>query len=388
MVVERCPMFNLRKQHAVHDDRAKSQLEEVFELRNKKAAIVVNDVNYWTFGEIERDVPTDYFGDDPGISMDYQIRKINRHYENFPDDCYIGFLRPWLGTGVLASAFGTEVVFPYKADPVANLSVIQTIDEALKLEMPDPSKSGIMPKVMHEINYYKKNCDLTVGVTDCQGPLATALSVIGYDKFCYWVHDYPAKMHEFMEKITDALIAWVKYQKKVSGIPMDGEAYPLGVRLPEGFGGAEMSDDDAVMIGPELYRKFMVPCNSKFLQAFGGGCIHYCGTATQHIDNYLATKGLTAINNFNLDNLGEAAKMKEALAGKGIVYMGCDFVPSDKRLESYYEELLRIMGNQTGLILGAYIAPSIALEKGKYTECERDQLALARRVKKIISETL
>jgi hypothetical protein len=149
-----------------------------------------------------------------------------------------------------------------------------------------------------------------------------------------------------------------------------------------------MSEDDAVMIGPDLYKEFLVPCNSRFLQAFGGGCIHYCGTATQHIDNFLAIKGLTAINNFNLDNLGEAIKMKDALARKGIVYTGCDFVPNDQRLESYYEEFFDGMKNQTGLIVGAYIAPRMALEKGKYTECERDQLALARRVHKIISENL
>ncbi len=157
-------------------------------------------------------------------------------------------------------------------------------------------------------------------------------------------------MHELMEKVTEALIQWVTYQKGLTGLPADGEAYPLGIRLPDGYGGAWMSDDDAVMFGPELYREFVAPYNSRFLQAFGGGCIHYCGTATQHIEAFLGTKGLTAINNLNLDNLGE-----------------------------------RIMKDQTGLVIVSYVAPAIALEKGKYTECERDQLALAREVDRVIS---
>jgi hypothetical protein len=381
-------MIRLSERHRVHDARAKRWLREVFEFRNSKAAVVINDVNYWTFGELEKDIPSAYYGADPGVSMQYQIGKINRHYESFPDDCYIGFLRPWFGTAVLASGFGAPIVFPDKADPVAGLSKIETIEEVRKLEIPDPSTSGIMPRVIEAIEYYKDSCDLTVAITDCQGPLTTALSIVGYDKFCYWIHDYPRVMHELMEKITDALISWVKYQKELCGIPIDGEAYPVGVWLPEGFGGAEISDDEAVMFGPELYREFVVPCNSRFLQAFGGGCIHYCGTATQHIDNFLATKGLTAINNFNLDNLGEAGKMREALAEKGIVYMGCDFTPGDRRLGSYYEEFFRVMKSQTGLVVASYIAPAVALESGKYSEGERDQLALARETYRIICQNL
>ncbi len=178
-------MIRLRDTHGTHDDEAKTRLREVFEFRNRKAAAVINDVNYWTFGELQRDIPEGYYGDDPGVSLEYQVRKINRHYETFRDDCYIGFLHPWFGTGVLASGFGTPIVFPYKADPAVDISRIQTIEEVRKLEMPDPGKSGIMPKVVKAIAHYKQNCDLVVGVTDCQGPLTTALSVVGYDKFCY-----------------------------------------------------------------------------------------------------------------------------------------------------------------------------------------------------------
>jgi len=43
---------------------------------------------------------------------------------------------------------------------------------------------------------------------------------------------------------------------------------------------------------------------------FGGGCIHYCGDSTQNINNYINTKGVTAINNFNLDNMTAAAKIR------------------------------------------------------------------------------
>jgi hypothetical protein len=381
-------MNQLKEKFQKKDNVSKAILEEVFEFKNKQAAVVINDVNYWTFGEIQDDIPADYYGDDPSVAMNYQIGKMIRHYENFEDDCYIGFLHPWFGTGVLASGFGTKIVFNYKSDPAVDISKIQTIDEVKQLKLPDPYTDGLMPKVIHTIEYYKAHCDLVVSFTDCQGPLTTALSIIGYDKFCYWVHDYPKQMHDFMEKVTEALIRWVTLEKELAGTPRDGESYPLGVKMPDGFGGVWLSDDDAVIFGPELYREFVVPYNSMFLKAFGGGCVHYCGTATQHIESYCRTEGLKAINNLNLDNLVEAVKMKEALSKKGIPYMVCDFIPSERRLEPYYSDLVEVMGNQEGLVIVPYVAPAIELEKGGYAPRDRNQLMLGKRVNEIIRKQL
>ena len=241
-----------------------------------------------------------------------------------------------------------------------------------------------MPNVVRAIEHYKQHSDLVVGVTDCQGPLTTALSIVGYDKYCYWMYDYPDEIHELMELVTEGLIQWVSFQKELSGLPMETESYPLGVRLADGFGGAWMSDDDAVIMPTDLYREFVVPYNSKFLKAFGGGCIHYCGSATQHIESYCETEGLTAIHNLNLDTLAEAKKMREALARKGIVYVACDFIPSESRIESYYGDLLDAMGSPEGLIVAPYVAPAIELEDGKYESSDRDQLTLAQRVNDLI----
>jgi uroporphyrinogen-III decarboxylase len=381
-------MLQLQEKLVEKDAQSKDKLLETFEFKNREAAFVINDVNYWTFGELQEDIPEKYYSDDPSVSMEYQIRKVRRHYENFPDDCYIGFLHPWFGTGVLASSFGTSIVFNYKSDPAVNLSKIKTIEEVKRLELPVPGKDGIMPMVTKSIKYYKEHCDIVVGITDCQGPLTSALSIVGYDNFCYWMYDYPSAIHEFMEKVTEALIQWVKFQKKLSGTPMNGESYPLGVRIPDGYGGVWLSDDDAVIMGTDLYREFVVPYNSMFLKAFDGGCIHYCGSATQHIENYLNTEGLTCVNNLNLDNLAEAAKMREALAKKGIPYMACDFIPNDKRLETYYDDLFDAMGNQQGLIVVPYVAPAIELERGLYKPSHRDQLSLAKKVKGTIQKAL
>ena len=64
--------------------------------------------------------------------------------------------------------------------------------------------------------------------------------------------------------------------------------------------------------------------------------------------------------------------------------MACDYVPKEQRLEGYYRELLEAMGDQAGLIIVSYVAPGVALEKGRYDECKRDQFALGKRVRELI----
>jgi len=202
------------------------------------------------------------------------------------------------------------------------------------------------------------------------------------------MYDEPNVIHELMDKVTDALIGWVKVQKARASIPMEGGSYPLGVRMPDGFGGVWISDDDSVMIGAGHYRTFVVPYNSRILKAFGGGCIHYCGNASQHVESFLSTEGLTVVNNLNLDDLDAASRVRKALARKGIAYMACDFIPTDRRMESYYRDLFDAMGDQRGLIVVAYVAPAVELEKGRYTESRRDQFELGKRVKQIIDKEM
>ncbi len=220
--------------------------------------------------------------------IDYQIRKIERHMAEY-DDAYIPFLMPWYGTGVLASGFGVNVKFQERMDPAVNLAPITDVAQLKDLRRPDAENDGLMPRVLKTIRAMRQQTGLPVGVTDCQGPLTTALQIIGYDKMTYWMHDHPQAVHSLMQLVTDALIAWVKVQKEVAGQSMEDDAYVLGIRIPGGCGGVWMSDDDCVIFGSDLYREFVVPYNSQVLKAFGGGAVHYWGTATQHIDNILPT---------------------------------------------------------------------------------------------------
>ena len=353
---------------------AESMLKEAYDFRNVHAPHVIYDVNYWLFGESAPKIPPGYCSNDASIMTDYQMRKMERHAALY-DDAYIPFLMPWFGTGVLASGFGVEVVFQDGMDPAPNLPTIKDVSQLDDIVKPDFERAGIMPMALNGIRHMKANTQLPVGVTDCQGPLTTAMNTIGYDKMIFWMHDYPERIHALMQLVTDVLIDWVRDQKQLAGQARDGGAYVLGIKIPEGYGGVWISDDDVVIFGPELYREFVVPYNSQILTAFGGGAIHYCGTANQHIDNFIATKGLKAIHNMTLDNLDGAAVMKKALTEKGIVYIVGDFSVKDENIEEYYRRLFQKL-DPLGLIVASYITPAIALDAGKYICLERDPEAL------------
>ena len=363
---------------------AEAAIRSAFRFENETSPYLIYDAGYWLFGDVEDHIPPDYCGEDPTAMIGYQTDGIRRHVQNY-DDAYIPFLMPWYGTGVLASGFGVNIVFADRRDPAVDLAPISEVEQLKDLEPPDPNRDGLMPRVLSTIRTMRGQSDLPVGVTDCQGPLTTALQIIGYDKMAYWMHDHPQAVHGLMQLVTDALIDWVRVQKEAAAQQTEGDAYVLGIKIPAGYGGVWMSDDDCVIFGPELYREFVVPYNSQVLKAFGGGSIHYCGTATQHIDNYLATEGLTSVQNLHLDNIDEAAKMRHALAEKGIVYMAADFNVADDYIDEYYRSLFEKLGTR-GLIVASYVAPAITLAGGKYTAARRDPLATGKAIERAIRQ--
>lgn len=378
-------MIQLKEKYAQRDAVTEEKFKEVFRFENKKAPYVINDVNYWLFGDVPEIIPAEYCSEDPSFMFDQQILKIKRHYETYQNDSYMAFLMPWFGTGVLASGFGTEVRYLPKMDPAVEMSTMTDASQIDELVMPDAYKDGQMPRVLNTIDYFRKNCDLPIGVTDCQGPLTTALSIVGYENFIYWSFDYPEKIHKLMDMCATALIDWVKVQKKHAGAALEEPGYIIGVKMPEGSGGVWMADDDSVIFNEDMYKEFVVPYNEKVLAAFGGGGIHYCGNSVQNKKNYSGTKGLTCLHNFHMDEFSAVKETRDEMMDNGIPFYICDFAPSDNRLADYYDDLFKNI-EQRGLIVTSYIAPMIALQNRKYVAYQRDQLELGKRVQQIIEE--
>lgn len=330
--------------------------------------LVVNSAFYWVFGLDTEGFPDDYFTD-PAVMTAFQERLFYDQIRDIDDD-WIPYLMPWFGTVVAASAFGCRVQFPPRQDPAVDPSryPVATAADVRRLQLPDPEKDGLMPVVLRFLRYMKAHSFLPVGYTDFQGPLTTANQLMGYDKLIYLMQDDPLAMHELMDKVTTALIDWVRLQKSVIGEAEDEVIGDQQVYLGRNCG-VWFSDDDCVLMSPRSYREFVVPYNARILRAFHGGIVHYCGNGTHQWENFLDTDGLLGINTYALHNLKALRELKRRIEGR-LVLLACDFTAID--FESYYAELLPGLSRK-GLILNAQYAPACGLlPGGKYEAVRRD----------------
>lgn len=350
-------------------EKSKVKTADTFAFKKvKEPPYIVNSALYWVFGLDPETFPDDYF-DDPAVMTNFQERTYYDQVKEIDDD-FVPYLMPWFGTVVAASAFGCEIGWYPKQDPAANPRYypVKTPEDIKKLEIPDPEKAGLMPKVLDFLRYMKANSFLPVGITDFQGPLTTANQLMGYDKLIYLMYDHPAAMHQLMDKVSEALICWVKKQKEIIGEPLNYCIADQQVYTGE-HAGVWFSDDDAVLMSPDTYREFVVPYNSRILKEFGGGCIHYCGNATHHADNFLATEGLMALNIYNLYNIPSVKRLQEALMDKVALFV-CDFTPLE--YQEYFKELFSTLDYRGMLVCSQYSPVVGLLNGGKYHGIRRD----------------
>jgi hypothetical protein len=350
-------------------EKVKAKTADMFAFKKvEEPPYIVNSAMYWVFGLDPETFPDDYF-DHPAVMTNFQERTYYDQIKEIDDD-FVPYLMPWFGTVVAASAFGCEIGWPLKQDPAVNPRYypVKTAEDIKKLEIPDPEKAGLMPKVLDFLRYMKASSFLPVGITDFQGPLTTANQLMGYDKLIYLMYDNPTAMHELMDKVTEGLICWVKKQKEVIGEPLDYCIADQQVFTGE-YAGVWFSDDDAVLMSPNTYREFVVPYNSRILKEFGGGCIHYCGNATHHAQNFLATEGLRALNIYNLYNIPSVKRLQEALMEKVALFV-CDFTPLE--YQNYFTELFSTL-DYRGMSVCSQYSPVVGLlNGGKYHGVRRD----------------
>ena len=368
------------------DDRYREARQRIHDAYSHKDTgempVLVMDVNYWVSGESPQLIPDDYFTN-PARMLEFQLAKIDRHLEWFQDD-YIPVLWPWYGTVVVPSAIGSKVLFQRGMDPAVQGPVLERPEEIRKLPHPDPLTDGLMPRVLETIDYFRQHSDLPVMFTDAQGPLNIALTLCGVENFFVWAKEHPALAHELMDYSTEVLINWIRMQKQHAGQAEDTGAFPHSILLPEGFGGVCISDDDCTVISPRMYREFVVPYNSRVFRAFGGGTLHFCGSAEHQIENFLATEGLTGINCFCMGDFHQIRCMQQRFENR-LALMVCDFTPL--HIESYYSELLTDLPAK-GTILAAYPAAEFALEDGKYQIFSRDSAQLAKETARVVGSRL
>ena len=343
--------------------------------------IVVNTPCYFGFADKNRH--PDYYRD-PAVMVKYQEDGFQRHLSLVHDDT-VPYFMPWFGTGVLATAFGCPCreAAGVGDDPALTGHCIEEPEDIAHLKLPDPYQDGWMPRVLNAIDYARAHSDLPIGLTDMNSPLCTAAQMCGYENLFIWMYEEPEAVQELMSIVTEAIINWIKVQKEHNGEPLDSSNGLQGIWAPKGLG-VWLSDDDIVSMSPELYEEFVVPHYSRIFETFGGGSLHFCGSATKQLDSALKIKNLKVVNNSNLMDYEAFGELVRRCEGKYAVQIQ-DATYFENR--EYFTRLFEKMETLEGKMIAAFAPDYVMLAaRGSYVDVEKDGAAIANQVVDTVRE--
>jgi len=312
--------------------------------------------------------PADYFTN-PMSMLEFQTESIDAHKDKIDDD-YIPYYWPWYGVCVIPDYFGSKITFPKNGDPAA-IPIINSIKKAKKqLKKKDFELEDLTKRTINTIKYFKENGKYPVSVTDIQSPLDCITQIIGYQNLFYWMQDDPNFVDEIMEFVSDIIKDWIKYQKVLIGEANTETNGIVSIKPPSGIG-TWFSDDDMIMMSPELYKRFVVPNYNKLFKEFGEVAIHWCGNGNHNLENIVNIKKLKAVHNLFLGDIDTVAYLKKKLTDKKITLITGDIVPVREQLNDYLKTIKENL-SPVGLILNFWIYPRLGLKDGKYVFTEND----------------
>ncbi len=182
---------------------------------------------------------------------------------------------------------GAPVTYPENTEPNVK-PMLSSIDEGIELLVEkkdiDYSKQPLFHHYYDLCNYLKEQFpDQNVGFSGmgAQGPLTSAVLLRGQD-FIYDVYDEPEKVKKFLSLLTDSIINFHRFTKRVNDQP---EINPHGTGL---------ADDFASLIAPDMWPEFVIPYWNQYYEGLTTGrrSVHCENLAPAHL-KYLKYTGVS-----------------------------------------------------------------------------------------------
>jgi uroporphyrinogen decarboxylase len=198
-------------------------------------------------------------------------------------------------------ALGGKLVFPEDDESYSKETILASVREFTKLDVPVPECAPGMKTVLaaarHVVQsvgdkyYIQANIDT--------GPFSLGAVLRGAETFLLDLTTENEKLlHEFLDFCTDVVIAYGKSM------------------IATGVHGIQFGDATASLVGPDHYKSFVLPYQAKAVEALAGNqCdvwIHICGD-TRHLLHYL--RGLN-IQGFEVDAKVELTTARELIGSK------------------------------------------------------------------------
>ncbi len=213
-------------------------------------------------------------------------------------------IRSNFGTGILPSLFGAETFWMTDASntlpttrPLAHPAT--DVLRLLARGVPDLS-GGFGAPVFALAKHYQERLQpypklrryVQIYHPDLQGPMDVCDLLWGSDLFLAVV-DTPETVHAFLELIVATYVRFL--QQWFVQVPPAANGLHTHWNLVM-RGQVMLRDDSAMNFSPEMFERFIAPYDQQVLEAFGGGCIHFCGRGDHYIAHLSRLRGLQGVN--------------------------------------------------------------------------------------------
>ena len=226
-------------------------------------------------------------------SLRWQLGGLTKSFNYFTDVPM--YLEPWYGIGTTASAFGGEYHWHAGEAPVVE-PIYDSIHEVPELIPRNFSEVPIMEHTLKMIEYFLDQTHGCVPISwsDIQSPLNVALGLVDITGFLMAFYEAPGKVKEILESLSDVVVAFTQRQGILIGdaLARPGHGFASS-RVGTGIG---MSDDNMVMISPQMYEAFCVENNTRIGEHFGGVAIHSCGKWEKWIETVKGIPNLRMVD--------------------------------------------------------------------------------------------
>jgi uroporphyrinogen decarboxylase len=276
-------------------------------------------------------------------NKEFQLKAMLEFFPRFPDTIYYPGLRPSYGPTAQLSAFGCEVVWPHGSAPWVKPVIKKVPLDIRKLQVPDPEKDGLLPRVLEYYRYFAENLpkygyEVTSGY--CIGPFDVACLARGLTQLMGDLYINPEEVHELLTITTESCIQWIEAQYEAAGNTMKH---------------IFITDDQGGLLSRRHWMEFSMPYLKKVASSMPKGVIpllHDCGNVSHQIDLFHHA-GMKMVNlgpEMDIAKAKEIAGMKICLVGNlnplGVLLKG-----TPKEVEETCKELIFKAGPGGGFIL-------------------------------------
>ena len=224
-----------------------------------------------------------------------------RYYREFrPDAVWVS-----ADTWITAEAMGAKVWFPGEDEPKSGgpKPTVRSIEDVSQIPDPRPDNLGRQPLMIEAVHLVNEAIGDEAFIVACfdQSPFSLACALGGINEVMVATLEAPEFVEALMDKGAEHAVAY-------------GRALAAA--------GADMlstGDSPAVMLGPELYRKFALPYERRVFNALREhtGCklsLHICGDSTKLLVDMAGSEADVLELDYDVDLAHACAVLPEEIA--------------------------------------------------------------------------